>query len=90
MTRYANIAAAGGAALGLCLLGLMLYRFAGFSKVEAGLTIVCIMLGASQIVSLSARDRQLEFDPGGLRDDLAEMSRSLDFRGVKPRPSIIV
>ena len=79
MTRYANIAAAGGAALGLCLLGLMLYRFAGFSKVEAGLTIVCIMLGAAQIVSLSARDRQLEFDPGVLRDDLAEMSRSLDF-----------
>lgn len=37
------------------------------------------MLGAAQILSLSARDRQLEFDPGGLRDDLAEMSRSLDF-----------
>ncbi len=78
MTRYANIAIAGGAALGLCLLGLMLYRFAGFSKVDAGLTIVCIMLGAAQIASLYARDRQPDFDPGGLRDDLAEMSYSLN------------
>lgn len=78
MTRYVNVAIAGGAALGLCLLGLMLYRFAGFSKVDAGLTIVCIMLGAAQIVSLFARDRQPEFDPGGLRDDLAEMSYSLN------------
>ncbi len=78
MTRYVNIAIAGGAALGLCLLGLMLYRFAGFSKVDAGLTIVCIMLGAAQIASLYARDRQPEFDPGGLRDDLAEMSYSLN------------
>lgn len=78
MSRYTNLAIVCGAAIVVCLIGLALYRFAGFSRVEASLTIACIMLGAAQIVSLFGRQEAPQFDTGRLRDDMAELSYSLD------------
>ena len=78
MSRYTNLAIVCGAAIVVCLVGLALYRFAGFSRVEASLTIACIMLGAAQIVNLFGRQEAPQFDNGRLRDDIAELSYSLE------------
>ena len=78
MSRYKNLAIVCGAAIVVCLVGLALHRFAGFSRVEASLTIACIMLGAGQIVNLFGRQEVPQFDNGRLRDDIAELSYSLE------------
>jgi cyclic-di-GMP phosphodiesterase, flagellum assembly factor TipF len=77
MQKVGSISTAVAIAVAVSLVGVSLYFVLGFSRVEAGLTVACVMLGLAQLVNLTVRDRS-EIDVDGIRETVAELGLSLE------------
>ncbi len=75
MKNVGNVVVTIVVAVVVCLVGILLYRLAGFSRVEAGLTVVCLILGAAQIVNMIERGRSVpDLEP--LREQVSDLSQT--------------
>ncbi len=76
MRSVTNVVVAASVAAFLSVLGLVLYKLAGLSKAEAGLTVVALILGAAQIVSMVER-RKAAPDLGPMEDRISDLAQDL-------------
>lgn len=77
MQKVGSMSTAVAIAAVVSLVGITLYFVVGFSRVEAGLTVACVMLGLAQLVNLTVRDRS-EVDVDGIREAVTGLAQSLE------------
>ncbi len=76
MKNMANVLVTVVVAVIVCLAGILLYRVAGFSRIESGLTVVCLILGIAQIVSMIERGKSVpNMEP--LHEQISDLSQTV-------------